>query len=155
MTIEKATANDNEILTVLTKKSKAYWGYSEEQIEMWSEVLTISKEYIATKSVYKLVVNNEIVGYYSFFNESEETIELDNLFVWPDFIGKGFGQILMKDFLLRLENSGIKKVVLDAEPKAEKFYEKIGFVKVGEIQTSIKDRFLPKMELLLDSKFSH
>jgi len=155
MTIEKATANDNEILTVLTKKSKAYWGYSEEQIEMWSEVLTISKEYIATKSVYKLVVNNEIVGYYSFFHESEETIELDNLFVWPDFIGKGFGQILMKDFLLRLENSGIKKVVLDAEPKAEKFYEKIGFVKVGEIQTSIKDRFLPKMELLLDSKFSH
>lgn len=154
MTIEKATANDNEILTVLTKKSKAYWGYSEEQIEMWSEVLTISKEYIATKSVYKLVVNNEIVGYYSFFHESEETIELDNLFVWPDFIGKGFGQILMKDFLLRLENSGIKKVVLDAEPKAEKFYEKIGFVKVGEIQTSIKDRFLPKMELLLDSKFS-
>lgn len=154
MTIEKATANDNEILTVLTKKSKAYWGYSEEQIEMWSEVLTISKEYIATKSVYKLVVNNEIVGYYSFFHESEETIELDNLFVWPDFIGKGFGQILMKDFLLRLENSGIKKVVLDAEPKAEKFYERIGFVKVGEIQTSIKDRFLPKMELLLDSKFS-
>lgn len=152
MTIEKATANDNEILTVLTKKSKAYWGYSEEQIEMWSEVLTISKEYIATKSVYKLVVNNEIVGYYSFFHESEETIELDNLFVWPDFIGKGFGQILMKDFLLRLENSGIKKVVLDAEPKAEKFYEKIGFVKVGEIQTSIKDRFLPKMELLLDKK---
>lgn len=142
-------------MTVLTKKSKAYWGYSEEQIEMWSEVLTISKEYIATKSVYKLVVNNEIVGYYSFFHESEETIELDNLFVWPDFIGKGFGQILMKDFLLRLENSGIKKVVLDAEPKAEKFYEKIGFVKVGEIQTSIKDRFLPKMELLLDSKFSH
>ncbi|PAM92449.1 hypothetical protein B4N84_22305 [Flavobacterium sp. IR1] len=154
MTIEKATANDNEILTVLTKKSKAYWGYSEEQIEMWSEVLTISKEYIATKSVYKLVVNNEIVGYYSFFHESEETIELDNLFVWPDFIGKGFGQILMKDFLLRLENSGIKKVVLDAEPKAEKFYEKIGFVKVGEMETSIKDRFLPKMELLLDSRFS-
>lgn len=152
MTIENATANDNEILTVLTKKSKAYWGYSEEQIEMWSEVLTISKEYIATKSVYKLVVNNEIVGYYSFFHESEETIELDNLFVWPDFIGKGFGQILMKDFLLRLENSGIKKVVLDAEPKAEKFYERIGFVKVGEIQTSIKDRFLPKMELLLDKK---
>jgi len=152
MTIENATANDNEILTVLTKKSKAYWGYSEEQIEMWSEVLTISKEYIATKSVYKLVVNNEIVGYYSFFHESEETIELDNLFVWPDFIGKGFGQILMKDFLLRLENSGIKKVVLDAEPKAEKFYEKIGFVKVGEMETSIKDRLLPKMELLLDKK---
>lgn len=155
MIIEKATVNDNEILTALTKKSKAYWGYSEEQIKIWSEVLTISKEYIATKSVYKLVIENEIVGYYSFFHESENTIELDNLFVWPDFIGKGFGQILMKDFLLRFKNSGVKRVVLDAEPKAEKFYEKFGFVKIGEIETSIKDRFLPKMELLLDSKFNN
>ncbi|SMP26944.1 Acetyltransferase (GNAT) domain-containing protein [Flavobacterium hercynium] len=119
---------------------------------MWSEVLMVSKQYIVTKSVYKLVVENEIVGYYSFFHESENTIELDNLFVWPDCIGKGFGQILMNDFLFRLKNTDVKKVVLDAEPKAEKFYEKFGFVKIGEIETSIKDRFLPKMELLLDEK---
>jgi len=33
MTIQKAIPGDHEILTQITKKSKAYWGYSNEQIE--------------------------------------------------------------------------------------------------------------------------
>jgi hypothetical protein len=32
MKIEKASVEDNEILTEFTKKSKAFWGYSEEQL---------------------------------------------------------------------------------------------------------------------------
>ena len=147
MTIEKANTNDDKILTEITKKSKAFWGYSEEQIEIWSEFLTVTKEYIETKSVYNLVVEDKIIGYYSFFHESENTIKLDNLFVLPDFIGKGFGKIIMNDFLLRLKNSAVEKVVLNSEPNAEEFYKKFGFVKVGQIETSIKDRFLPIMEL--------
>lgn len=56
MTIKGAIPNDHKILTEITKKSKAYWGYSDEQIEIWSEFLTVSKEYIETKSVYNLIV---------------------------------------------------------------------------------------------------
>lgn len=67
MIIEKATIKDHEILTQITKKSKAYWGYSNEQIENWSEFLTVTKEYIETKCVYNLFVEDKIVGYYSFF----------------------------------------------------------------------------------------
>jgi len=149
MTIKKAIPNDHKILTEITKKSKAYWGYSEEQIEIWSEFLTVTKEYIETKSVCNLVIDDEIIGYYSFFHESENSIKLDNLFVLPDFIGKGFGKILMNDFLDRIKNSDIQKVILNSEPNAEDFYLKFGFVKVGQIETSIKDRYLPVMELKL------
>ena len=149
MTIKKAIPNDHKILTEITKKSKAYWGYSEEQIEIWSEFLTVTKEYIETKSVYNLVIDDEIIGYYSFFHESENSIKLDNLFVLPDFIGKGFGKILMNDFLDQIKNSDIQKVILNSEPNAEDFYLKFGFVKVGQIETSIKDRYLPVMELKL------
>lgn len=149
MMIEKANVNDDLVLTAITKKSKAHWGYSDEQIEIWSEFLTVTKEYIETQSVYKLVVEDRTVGYYSFFHESENTIKLDNLFVLPDFIGKGFGKLLMNDFLIRLEKGNIQKVVLNSEPNAEKFYVKFGFIKVGQIETSIKDRYLPVMELKL------
>ena len=149
MTIKKAIPNDHKILTEITKKSKEYWGYSEEQIEIWSEFLTVTKEYIETKSVCNLVIDDEIIGYYSFFHESENSIKLDNLFVLPDFIGKGFGKILMNDFLDRIKNSDIQKVILNSEPNAEDFYLKFGFVKVGQIETSIKDRYLPVMELKL------
>lgn len=150
MKIKKANSNSHKILTEITKKSKAFWGYSNEQIEIWSEFLTVSKEYIETNPVYNLVVEDQIIGYYSFFHESENTIKLDNLFVLPEFIGKGFGKILMNDFLNRLKDIDVQKVILNSEPNAEAFYKKFGFVKIGQIETSIKDRFLPIMELQLN-----
>ncbi|MDR6966144.1 GNAT superfamily N-acetyltransferase [Flavobacterium arsenatis] len=149
MIIELAAKNDHEILTSITKKSKAYWGYSEEQIEIWSDQLTISESYIEKNAVYKLVSDTATMGYYSYFHENEKTIRLDNLFVLPDYIGKGFGQILMNDFLNRTQSMGINKIILESEPNAESFYARFGFVKVGAIETSIKNRFLPIMELIL------
>jgi len=147
MTIQKAIPGDHEILTQITKKSKAYWGYSNEQIEDWSPFLTVTEEYIETNSVFNLMLDNQIIGYYSFFHESENSIKLDNLFVLPDFIGKGFGKLLMNDFLVRLQDLSVQKIVLNSEPNAESFYIKFGFVKIGQIETSIKDRYLPIMEL--------
>jgi len=116
---------------------------------MWSPFLTVSEEYIETNPVYNLVFDDQIVGYYSYFHESENSIKLDNLFVLPDFIGKGFGKILMNDFFMRVKSLSIQKVVLNSEPNAESFYGKFGFVKVGQIETSIKDRYMPIMELNL------
>jgi GNAT superfamily N-acetyltransferase len=152
MKLEKANSSDNEVLTAITKKSKAYWGYSEEQIRIWSELLTITPTYIETKSVYKLVVDAKTVGYYSFFYEDEDTMKLDNLFILPEYIGKGFGRILMDDFLVLVKRTDVNKITLDSEPNAEMFYAKLGFVKVGEIETSIKNRCLPIMELNINKK---
>jgi predicted GNAT family N-acyltransferase len=49
-----------------------------------------------------------------------------------------------------LAHTGAKKVILEAEPNAEGFYAKFGFVKIGEIETSIKNRYLPVMELVIE-----
>lgn len=147
MQIEKANSKDDEILTEITKKSKAHWGYSDEQMKIWSELLTIPQEYIQTKSVYKLLIAHKTVGYYAFFFEDEYTIKLDNLFILPEYIGKGFGRVLMNDFLTIIKKTKATKISLDSEPNAEMFYTKLGFVRVGQIATSIKDRYLPIMEL--------
>ena len=149
MTIEKANTIDHEILTEITKKSKAYWGYSEEQLVIWSNNLTITQDYIKRNDVFKLVNNNIIVGYYSCFSEEEKSMKLDNLFVLPEYIGKGFGKYLMTDFLNRMKEIKIEKITLDSEPNAEIFYSKMGFVKIGEFETSIKNRFMPIMEMNL------
>lgn len=150
MKIEKVNSADHEILTEITKKSKAFWGYSEDQMQLWNDALTITKEHIETNFTYKFLHENRIIGYYSYFNIDSTIIKLDNLFVLPDNIGKGFGNFLMQDFLNRIkENRDIKKVLLDADPNAEKFYQKVGFTTIGQLQTSIKNRFLPIMELKL------
>ncbi|WP_431243286.1 GNAT family N-acetyltransferase [Flavobacterium sp. P21] len=118
MKIEKANITDNEILTTITKKSKAYWGYSDEQIQIWDKNLTISQDYIREHNVFKLVDNDLIIGYYSFIFENDKTVELDNLFVLPGYMGKGFGKYLLLDFLNRMKEIGIEKITLDSEPNS-------------------------------------
>ncbi|AYN02442.1 GNAT family N-acetyltransferase [Chryseobacterium sp. 3008163] len=98
MNILKAETEDSELLTTITKSSKAYWGFSEEILKEWEHLLSISKDYIEKNMVYKLVENENIIGYYSYFSIDEKTIKLDNLFILPEFIGKGFGKTLMNDF---------------------------------------------------------
>jgi N-acetylglutamate synthase-like GNAT family acetyltransferase len=144
--IVKSEINDSEVLTAITKKSKAYWGYSDYQIEKWSDVLTITKTYIEVNDVYKLVKDDLIIGYYSYFNLSKDLVKLDNLFLLPNFIGTGLGKMLINDFFERINNSEIKKIVLESEPKVEKFYEKFGFNTVAQQKTSLKNRYLPIME---------
>lgn len=53
----------------------------------------------------------------------------------------------MNHFLENCKNC--KSITLDAEPNVEAFYNKFGFKKISELETSIKDRFLPIMELIL------
>ncbi|WP_262493586.1 GNAT family N-acetyltransferase [Flavobacterium branchiophilum] len=102
--------------------------------------------------VYKLVKNEQIIGYYSYFSTDENIIKLDNIFILPEFIGKGFGKILMNDFLQNIKQLGITKVTLDAEPNAENFYKNFGFETIGKLESSIKDRYLPIMELRINNK---
>ena len=147
MEIAKSIIEDSEVLTEITKKSKAYWGYSDEQMEKWSELLTITKNYIETNNVYKLLNDGLTVGYYSYIYLNKKEVKLDNLFVLPNYIGTGLGKLLMNNFLDRIKNTEIEKIILDSEPNAEKFYGYFGFKKVGQIETSIKGRYLPIMEL--------
>jgi cytoplasmic iron level regulating protein YaaA (DUF328/UPF0246 family) len=44
--IVKADINDVEEITSLTKISKAFWGYDEEQIKKWEKDHTMTKDYI-------------------------------------------------------------------------------------------------------------
>ncbi|MCY0977368.1 GNAT family N-acetyltransferase [Chryseobacterium wangxinyae] len=147
--IIRANADDSEILSEITKKSKAYWGYCEKQMEEWSGLLTISSEYILTNNVFKLVVEGSVSGYYSYYLIENNSVRLDNFFVSPESIRKGYGSLLMNDFILKVQKIGRERVILDADPNAERFYKSLGFVKIGQIETSIKDRFLPIMEMKL------
>lgn len=146
MIIQKANSNDHELLTQITKKSKAFWGYSEDLLQVWNEALTITQEYINTHQVFTFKVDDNIVGYYSYILEEEENIKLDNLFLLPQFIGKGFGSFLLTDFLNRIQNQNYKRIYLESEPYAEGFYKKHGFQTIDKVKTAVKDRFMPVME---------
>ncbi len=150
MKIISATPNDHRELTQLTFQSKAYWNYSTDQMDEWREVLTIKPEYIAQNQVYKLVSNHQIIAYYSFFSKSERSVLLDNFFISPKYIGKGFGRLLLLDFLERAKSEGNTSVSLYSDPHSEQFYLYFGFEVIGQENTSIPGRFLPIMRKMLD-----
>ncbi|CAM1360416.1 GNAT family N-acetyltransferase [Tenacibaculum xiamenense] len=149
MKVEKANENDSELLTQLTIRSKDHWNYGAKQISEWKEDLKVSSEYIRNNHVYKLVETNKILGFYAFEIINKEKIKLNFLFIEPEFIGKGYGKKLLTHFLLRIKQDGFKKAYLDADPNAEVFYKRNGFKSVGKIESSIKNRFLPIMEIEL------
>ncbi len=147
MKIEKALNTDANELTELTIRSKSHWNYSNEQIEEWRDDLTVTEIYILEKEVYKLMNGNDLIGYYSYIRLNNLDVKLENLFLEPKFMNQGLGKMLMTDFLQRIQKSKFKKVILDADPNVEKFYTKFGFKVIGKLETSIKNRFLPQMEL--------
>jgi GNAT superfamily N-acetyltransferase len=152
MEIIKADIADSEILTTITKKSKAYWGFSEEILKEWEDLLTITEDYIENNEVHKLVENGQFIGYYSYFSTDQNTVVLDNMFILPEFIGKGFGKVLMNHFLANIAQRGFNKITLEAEPNAENFYKTFGFETIGHLESSIKGRYLPIMELPIGKK---
>lgn len=149
MQILPASEQDANDLTELTLRSKAHWGYATKQIEDWREDLTISAEYISNQYVYTLVNGQEIRGYYSFKILSKTKIELDNLFIDPDFIEKGLGSLMMLDLLQKAREMKVEVITLDADPHAESFYLKFGFKIVDRLKSSVPGRYLPVMELQL------
>lgn len=149
MKIAPVLPSESSLISALCFRSKAYWGYSEEQMEKWRNELRCSSEYILKNKVYKLTIEDRIIAFYSYYFLDTRSVFMDNLFVDPDFIGKGLGKILMDDFLIKIMSAGKNRILLHADPNAEAFYLKRGFTTIGQEPTSIPGRFMPIMELQL------
>ncbi|MCH2042897.1 MAG: GNAT family N-acetyltransferase [Saprospiraceae bacterium] len=149
MKIERAKYTDANELTNITLRAKGHWGYSEEQLEAWKEVLTIHAVYIEQNEVYTLIQHEKIIGYYSYTRIDGDKVELDNIFLEPECIGKGYGKIMMQHFFKQIKTEHYRTVRLEADPNAEQFYQKLGFRCIDRLESSIQGRFLPIMELNL------
>jgi ribosomal protein S18 acetylase RimI-like enzyme len=145
-----AMIKDADELTEITKISKAHWNYSEEQLKQWESDLTITEKYISENRVFKFLKGEKIIAYYSLFPPVNQRIQLDNLFVLPEDIGKGIGNMLLNDAIKASAKSKCKEIWLEADPNAESFYLKNGFKIIGRKESSISGRFLPVMQKLID-----
>ncbi len=76
---------------------------------------------------------------------------IENLWVSPEFIGKGAGKELFLHATELSRQRGYKTLKLEADPNAVGFYEKMGMVQVGERHSDVDDepRILPIMEMKL------
>ena len=144
--IQIATIKDTDLLTNIALLSKAHWGYSNELIDSWRGDLTVTSKMIEDVFVYKFVQNDKIAGYYILNQPIENNIELEMLFILPEFIGKGIGKKLLLHAFTKALNLNANELTLLADPNAVAFYESQGFIIIDKKESIIPNRFLPIMQ---------
>ena len=151
--ITKATIEDIATLTKIALESKAYWGYSNDLIENWKEDLTVTSMMVEEMEVFKFIETetNTIAGFYILNTQKVENknIELEFLFIHPNFIGRGIGKQLLHHAFFVGKKLGNKSMTLLADPNAASFYKSQGFTVIHKKESSIKGRFLPIMKVEL------
>lgn len=138
------------ILTKITLAAKRHWNYPEKWMQLWIPELTFSAEYISANEVWLAVADKISVGYYS-FKQDDNSLWLENLWVLPEYMGRGIGRQLFEHALEKSRMRGASILKIEADPNAQRFYEKMGAHKSGEHQYELDGqlRVLPIMEISL------
>lgn len=132
------------MLTAIARRSKQHWGYPEEWMRIWAEELEIRPEFIKKEVVVKAVAGAEIIGFYALQPHAEyDATDLAHFWLLPENIGKGYGRLMFEHMLRKARQAGAERLIVESDPYASGFYEKMGGRKVGERQSSIAGRKLP------------
>lgn len=85
------------------------------------------------------VENGKIVGTSSFcesrFEQFRDFGEIVSIYFLPDYMGKGYGKILMESVIAKLRAQGYEDIilwVLEENIRARRFYERFGFTLADE-----------------------
>jgi GNAT superfamily N-acetyltransferase len=140
-----ARADEAGLLSELALRSKAYWGYDQAFLDACRADLTFSPAEVAARRIVVAESSEQVLGFYSLDGEAPEG-ELGNLWVVPESIGTGLGRRLFDDATTSARDLGFTALKIEAEPKAEGFYLRMGATRVGEVPSgSIPGRALPML----------
>ena len=150
VSIRLAFPVEADVLTQIAISAKSYWGYPKHWIEIWTPQLTFTPEYFEKNESWVAVDSGKQIGFYTLL-ENHGVAWLEDLWVLPEYIGKGIGKQLFLHALELARERGYKTLQLDADPNAVGFYEKMGMRKIGERESEIdgQPRSLPIMEIVL------
>jgi|SRR5215207_1586610 len=148
MEIRYAIPGDAETLSQVAIRAKAYWGYPKNLLEVWKPTLTFSPEYFNENESWIAEVDNRPIAFYT-LQEQDGIAWIENLWVLPEYIGKGVGKQLFHHALSRTRVLGYRILQLEADPNAVGFYGKMGMRKIGERRSEVdgQPRVLPMMEI--------
>lgn len=148
--IHRAKPEQAEALSAIALAAKRHWGYPERWIEIWKPQLTFGSAYFAENESWVAEMDYTPVAFYTLL-EKDGMGWIENLWVLPEYIGKGIGKKLFLDALERCGQRGYTCLQLEADPNAVGFYEKVGMKRIGERISDIEGqpRILPIMEIRL------
>jgi GNAT superfamily N-acetyltransferase len=152
-TLRFAKLEEASVLSDLALRSKGHWGYDADFLASCKQELTYNKSQLSSPTYCFKVAESDghnITGFFALNFLGAEHLELEALFIDPDFIGQGWGKFLLNTAISYAKRHKAISIKLQGDPFAEDFYLANGAVKIGEIQSqSIPGRFLPLLEICL------
>ena len=145
--IRKARPADSDALRRICLESKRSWGYSDQFMSRFAQEIVVDPKSIAQDQVFVASLETDVVGWLRVLVEREPVI-LDDLWVLPKAFGRGVGRALFAKAVSVVRSTGGARFELDADPNAQRFYEHMGCVKIGETFTSM-GRYIPRMRYSL------
>jgi len=145
MKFRPAEIKDIEVLNQISLASKRYWNYPEEWIQRWKDDLSIKESDLVDLLIRVVTINDEVKGFCA-IRKGDSYYEVEHLWLLPETIGKGMGKILLSTSLESLMHQDLP-ILVEADPNAEAFYKKQGFVTYDKKESFPKGRYLPLMKL--------
>jgi len=148
--IRRARPEDAQALTEIALAAKRSWGYPDRWIALWAPLLTFTPEDLRAADVFVGTDHGGITCFYRLLLGENRAV-LEDLWVKPDFMGRGIGRALFEHALSNCRRADAGILEVEADPHAQGFYEKMGMRKVGDRQSEVdgQPRLLPILEIAL------
>lgn len=141
--IRPARADEAELLTDLSLRSKALWGYDATFLARCRAIMRVKAGNIESQPHYVAEIDGQVIGFYGFEPEAEG-VGLDYLFIENTFIGRGIGRALWDHAVTTARSLGHPGLIVVSDPNAEGFYLRMGCRRVGTRPSELENgRQLP------------
>ena len=145
--IRDASPGELPALSAIAWAAKAHWGYPEPWLERWRPELTYDAATLATQDVF-VVEAERVLGVAGISLEGTDA-EIEGLWVAPQAMGRGAGRALFAECVRRARLAGATRLLIDSDPNAVGFYQRMGATRIGAVPTPIEGRHLPRLALSL------
>lgn len=150
--IRLACKDEIKQLNELACDSEAHWGYDEATMTAFKEVYEIKSTFVEENPTYVLQIEGELRGFYTLIVEGHVGT-LEYFYIRADDIGQGYGKKLWEHLVKTCEAFDVDKIVLVTSPQAFAFYEKMGAIKTGEVESLLnKERMIPTLMYVVKSQ---
>ena len=147
--LRSGTAADAPAASELARRAKASWGYPATWLDQWRDALTISPDALTPDRSLVAVCGSALAGVCVLeFPDQHSTLE--HLWVDPSHQRRGIGAALVRRALGLVARSGRQRLVVESDPSAEHFYQRLGGRRIGETPAPMPgaaDRVLPVLEV--------
>jgi len=99
------------------------------------EVLEFSDLAVLEGRTRVAVADGRVIGFATWLS-APDALDIEDLFVDPDWTGGGAGRALVLDLIKIARGRGLRRLEVTANQHAVAFYEKVGFVARHQVETS-------------------